>query len=186
MVRKGSSVRVRLRASSGIPAAAGFSHSRASNYVSSAVSMGRRRPLTSTRRSENGAAGGQPREGWATAFTSKATRSVAGGCLRGAALAMPASAGAITSAQCQARVNDTPSKLVECIQTGDLSSPWTTSAGDRRRQSRARWASVAQLGGARLQGVRRLCRPERCRTPATTSSCRSTSSTTTPTPASRR
>ena len=40
----------------------------------------------------------------------------------GAALAMPASAGAITSAQCRARVNDTPSKLVECIQTADLSA----------------------------------------------------------------
>src|SRR5260370_26661014 len=26
------------------------------------------------------------------------------------------------SAQCAARVNDTPSKLVECIQTGDLSA----------------------------------------------------------------
>jgi hypothetical protein len=32
----------------------------------------------------------------------------------------PTSAGAITSAQCAARVNDTPSKLVECIQTDDL------------------------------------------------------------------
>ena len=30
------------------------------------------------------------------------------------------SASAITSAQCDARVNDTPSKLVECIQTSDL------------------------------------------------------------------
>jgi hypothetical protein len=30
------------------------------------------------------------------------------------------SAGAITSAKCAARVNDTPSKLVECIQTDDL------------------------------------------------------------------
>jgi hypothetical protein len=40
----------------------------------------------------------------------------------GAALAMPASAGAITSAQCAARVNDTPAKLVECIQPGDLSA----------------------------------------------------------------
>jgi Zn-dependent M28 family amino/carboxypeptidase len=29
-------------------------------------------------------------------------------------------AGAITSAQCDARVNDTPSKLVECVQTADL------------------------------------------------------------------
>jgi hypothetical protein len=35
-------------------------------------------------------------------------------------LAVPASARAITSAQCAARVNDTPSKLVECIQTPDL------------------------------------------------------------------
>jgi hypothetical protein len=32
----------------------------------------------------------------------------------------PTSAGAITSAQCAARVNDTPSKLVECIKTADL------------------------------------------------------------------
>src|SRR6186713_1063969 len=39
-----------------------------------------------------------------------------------AALAVPASAGAISSAQCQARVNDTPSKLVECIQKRDLSA----------------------------------------------------------------
>src|SRR3569623_1102966 len=39
-----------------------------------------------------------------------------------AALAVPAQAGAITSAQCQARVNDTPSKLVECIKKGDLSA----------------------------------------------------------------
>ncbi|MEA2495309.1 MAG: hypothetical protein QOJ29_3220 [Thermoleophilaceae bacterium] len=44
------------------------------------------------------------------------------GVCAGAALAMPASAGAITSAQCQARVNDTPTKLVECIKTGDLSA----------------------------------------------------------------
>ena len=34
-------------------------------------------------------------------------------------LAAP-TASAITSAQCDARVNDTPSKLVECIQTADL------------------------------------------------------------------
>ena len=34
-------------------------------------------------------------------------------------LAVP-TAGAITSAQCDARVNDTPSKLVECVQTADL------------------------------------------------------------------
>src|SRR5690242_4856656 len=46
---------------------------------------------------------------------------VVGLCV-GAALVVPASAGAITSAQCQARVNDTPSKLVECIQKGDLSA----------------------------------------------------------------
>ena len=39
-----------------------------------------------------------------------------------AALAVPASAGAITSAECAARVNDTPGKLVECIQQGDLSA----------------------------------------------------------------
>jgi hypothetical protein len=39
-----------------------------------------------------------------------------------AALVVPASAGAISSAQCAARVNDTPSKLVECIQKADLSA----------------------------------------------------------------
>ena len=33
---------------------------------------------------------------------------------------MPTSASAITSAQCGARVNDTPVKLVPCIQTADL------------------------------------------------------------------
>ena len=32
----------------------------------------------------------------------------------------PTSAGAITSAQCDARANDTPAKLVPCIQTDDL------------------------------------------------------------------
>jgi Peptidase family M28/PA domain len=43
-------------------------------------------------------------------------------CLMAGLLAVPSSAGAITSAQCAARVNDTPSKLVECIQKGDLST----------------------------------------------------------------
>jgi hypothetical protein len=37
-----------------------------------------------------------------------------------AGLVVPASAGAITSAQCDARANDTPSKLVECVQKDDL------------------------------------------------------------------
>jgi hypothetical protein len=32
----------------------------------------------------------------------------------------PGSAGAITSKQCEARVNDTPDKLIECVKTGDL------------------------------------------------------------------
>jgi Zn-dependent M28 family amino/carboxypeptidase len=40
-------------------------------------------------------------------------------CLVVVPLAAP-SASAITSAQCDARANDTPSKLVECIQTADL------------------------------------------------------------------
>jgi PA domain len=38
----------------------------------------------------------------------------------GRALIAVPNASAITSAQCDARVNDTPSKLVECIQTDDL------------------------------------------------------------------
>jgi hypothetical protein len=37
-----------------------------------------------------------------------------------AGLLAPASAGAITPAQCDARVNDTPDKLLPCIQTDDL------------------------------------------------------------------
>src|SRR4029450_14040543 len=35
-------------------------------------------------------------------------------------LLAPGSAGAITSNQCEARVNDTPDKLIECVKTGDL------------------------------------------------------------------
>jgi hypothetical protein len=38
----------------------------------------------------------------------------------GAALYAAANAGAITSAECDARVNDTPAKLLPCIQTADL------------------------------------------------------------------
>jgi Zn-dependent M28 family amino/carboxypeptidase len=41
------------------------------------------------------------------------------GAVAGGLLAAP-SASAITSAQCDARANDTPSKLIECIQTADL------------------------------------------------------------------
>jgi hypothetical protein len=41
-------------------------------------------------------------------------------CLAVVALLVPASAGAITSKQCDERVNDTPDKLIECIKTGDL------------------------------------------------------------------
>jgi hypothetical protein len=37
-----------------------------------------------------------------------------------AALAVPANASAITSAQCDAQVNDTPAKLIPCIQQADL------------------------------------------------------------------
>jgi hypothetical protein len=45
------------------------------------------------------------------------------GLLAAAALATPTTAGAApTSAQCLARVNDTPAKLIECIQKGDLSA----------------------------------------------------------------
>ncbi|MFL5750027.1 MAG: M28 family peptidase, partial [Chloroflexota bacterium] len=41
-------------------------------------------------------------------------------CLVAAGLLAPAGASAITSAQCDARVNDTPAKLIECVQTDDL------------------------------------------------------------------
>ena len=40
-------------------------------------------------------------------------------CL-GAALLVPSSAGAVSSAACNSRVNDTPGKLVPCIRTDDL------------------------------------------------------------------
>src|SRR3954451_8418755 len=40
-------------------------------------------------------------------------------CL-GVAMLAPASAGAVSSTACNARVNDTPKKLVPCIRTGDL------------------------------------------------------------------
>ena len=35
-------------------------------------------------------------------------------------LLAPSNAGAVTSAECDARVNDTPGKLLPCIQTDDL------------------------------------------------------------------
>jgi hypothetical protein len=41
-------------------------------------------------------------------------------CLVAAGLLAPTSAGAITSAECDAQVNDTPAKLLPCIQTDDL------------------------------------------------------------------
>ena len=41
-------------------------------------------------------------------------------CLLAAVLLAPASAGAISSAACSARANDTPKKLVQCVKTDDL------------------------------------------------------------------
>jgi hypothetical protein len=38
----------------------------------------------------------------------------------GVAVGVPTSAGALTSAQCASRVNNTPAKLIECIRTDDL------------------------------------------------------------------
>ena len=38
----------------------------------------------------------------------------------GASIGVPGGAGAMTSAQCAARVNNTPGKLVQCIRTDDL------------------------------------------------------------------
>ena len=49
-------------------------------------------------------------------------RRVAPACLISLIVAVgllaPSSAGAITAKQCEARVNDTPAKLMPCIQTG--------------------------------------------------------------------
>src|SRR4051812_36341498 len=41
-------------------------------------------------------------------------------CCAIAVLLVPATAGAVTSSQCDSRVNDTPDKLVPCIQSTDL------------------------------------------------------------------
>jgi hypothetical protein len=41
-------------------------------------------------------------------------------CAAAGLLVAPASAGAITSSQCDQRVNDTPDKLIECVKTADL------------------------------------------------------------------
>src|SRR5204862_6902664 len=41
-------------------------------------------------------------------------------CLVAAGLLAPTSAGAITSAECDAQVNETPGKLLPCVQTDDL------------------------------------------------------------------
>src|SRR5213595_201738 len=41
-------------------------------------------------------------------------------CVAVVGLLVPAQAGAISSAQCDAQVNDTPSKLLPCIQKNDL------------------------------------------------------------------
>ena len=62
-----------------------------------------------------------------------------------AALAVPASAGAITSSQCAARANDTPSKLVECIQKDDLSAHMDNFQAIADANPGARRTSVAQL-----------------------------------------
>src|SRR4051794_29975381 len=41
-------------------------------------------------------------------------------CCAAVALLVPTGAGAVTSSQCDNRVNDTPDKLVPCIQQTDL------------------------------------------------------------------
>ena len=75
-------------------------------------------------------------------------RRVAPACLISLIVAVgllaPSSASAITAKQCDARVNDTPSKLVPCIQKDDL---WDHMQAFQRSPTptRARTASVAQL-----------------------------------------
>src|SRR2546430_10904933 len=41
-------------------------------------------------------------------------------CVAAVGLLVPTQAGAISSAQCDAQVNDTPSKLLPCVQKNDL------------------------------------------------------------------
>src|SRR5437763_11873533 len=62
--------------------------------------------------------------------------------------------GATTSADCNTQVNDTPGKLLPCIQTADLSESHAELPGDRRCESKPGGRNaVAQLRGAGIQGV---------------------------------
>ena len=79
-------------------------------------------------------------------------------------LFVPATAGADpTPAECDARANDTPGKLLPCIQTDDLWTHMQAFQAIADANPGPGRPSVAQLRRARLQGVGRLRRADRCR-----------------------
>ena len=77
-----------------------------------------------------------------------------------AGFVVPADASAITSAECDAQVNDTPGKLIPCIQQDDLWNHMKQFQAIADANPGPRRPSVAQLGRARLQGVGGLRRAE--------------------------
>ena len=62
-------------------------------------------------------------------------------------------ANVVATPGCDAQVNDTPSKLVPCIQTDDLWTTWRTFQAIADANPGPRRPPVAQLGRAGLQGV---------------------------------
>ena len=79
-------------------------------------------------------------------------------CVSALALVTTAAGADPTPAECDLRVNDTPSKLVPCIQTDDLWDHMQAFQKIADDNPSPRRSSVAQLGRAWLQGVRRLRR----------------------------
>ena len=73
--------------------------------------------------------------------------------LLGISVAVPGNAGAITSAQCANRANNTAPKLLECIQTNDLLDLHEGVPEHRQRPPRPGRTPVPQLRRARLPGV---------------------------------
>jgi hypothetical protein len=63
-----------------------------------------------------------------------------------ALLLAPATASAAPKPQCDTRVNDTPSELVECVQQKDLMGQPAGAPGHRERESGPGRHAVAQLG----------------------------------------
>ena len=75
-------------------------------------------------------------------------------CLAVGLIAPSGASAAPSSAACNARVNDTPNKLLPCIQTADLWAHMQAFQDDRRREPGPGRPSVAQLRRAGLPGSR--------------------------------